>query len=218
LADQQVLVQNFDAKIQANGPALGLTPTQVSSAQDLCASILSAFQITEQCKQTMQAVTNWRDLVFYGSPKGEAITSGPVFPVIGVVAFTRGAVTQFMELRDLIVALPGYTVAIGEDLGIIGPDTPSPEGTIAPDLKATVAPGYTVNLSGSMRGMSGMRIEYSRAGGPFVPVAFFTNTPGSFQITPAAPGEPETGNLRAVYIKKNAEFGAYSPNYPVTLS
>jgi hypothetical protein len=141
-----------------------------------------------------------------------------VFPLIGVVAFTRGAVTQFMELRDLIVASPGYTLAIGEDLGIVGPEVPAPEGVIAPDLKATVSPGYTVNLSGSMQGMSGMRIEYSRSGGQFAPVAFFTNTPGSFQITPAAPGQPETGNVRAVYIKKNAEFGSFSPNYPVTLS
>jgi len=66
--------------------------------------------------------------------------------------------------------------------------------------------------------MDALRVEYARKGGSFSPVAFLTNTPGGFQITPETPGEPETGHVRAVFIKKNEEYGNYSADYPVTVS
>ena len=132
---------------------------------------------------------------------------------------TLGTVTQFFALRDLIVAMPGYNVGIGEDLGIVGSTVPpaSPV-SLAPDLKAVTSTGYWVNLSGSMKGMDALRVEYAPKGGNFTTVAFLTNTPAGFQITPANPNQPEMGQIRAVFIKKNADFGNYSANYPVTVS
>jgi hypothetical protein len=110
--DQVVLMQNFYAKIGSYATVLGMTTSQVTAAQALCATFINAFNATEQSRATM----------------------------------------------------------------------------IAPN------------------------------GGDFAPVAFLTNTPGSFQITPANPNQPESGVIRAVYIKKNAEYGNYSANYPVTVS
>jgi hypothetical protein len=89
---------------------------------------------------------------------------------------------------------------------------------VTPNLKTATSTGYWVNLSGSMQGMDALRVEYAPKGGAFKTVAFLTNTPGGFQITPLAAGQPETGHIRAVFIKKNAEFGNYSADYPVTLS
>lgn len=219
LADQLVLVQNFQNKIDGYAVPLGLTPAQVSAAQDLCDAFITAYTFHESSKGTMQSVTVWRDLVFYGEPTGDPAGFPPVFAVAGNPTVPRGVVTQFFELRELIVALPGYTETIGEDLGLIGPEKSDviPE-LLAPELKPSVASGYTVNLKGSMQGMTGMRVEYRRASGDFTPVAFLTNLPGSVQISPAAPGQPESGEIRAVFIRKNAEFGNWSPNYPVTVS
>jgi hypothetical protein len=42
--------------------------------------------------------------------------------------------------------------------------------------------------------------------------------PGSIQISPAQANQPESGQFRAIFIKKNEEFGNYSPNYPVVLA
>lgn len=219
LADQSLLMQNFQSKIGGYAAALGLSAAQVAAAEVLCDSFIGSLSFAEQCRATMQAVTQWRDLVFSGKPEGSAAPAPPVFPVGGAPSYTVGAVTQFFELRELILAAPGYTEAIGEDLGLIGPEIgPTPEEDVAPDLRTSVSPGYTVNISGSMQGFEGMRIEYARSGQAFAPVAFFTNTPGSFEITPNTPGQPETGHVRAVFIKKNAEYGNYSPDYPVTVS
>lgn len=219
MPDQLVLIQNFRGKIALYETPLGFTPADITAAQALCDAFVDAYNFTEQCKTTMQSTTKWRDMIMYGEPIGTAAPAGPVFPAAPTKSYTRGVVNQFIQLRDRIVAAPGYTVSIGEDLGIVGAEVlPRPEQDVTPNLKTATSTGYWVNLSGSMQGMDALRVEYAPKGGTFKTVAFLTNTPGGFQIAPLAAGQPETGHIRAVFIKKNAEFGNYSADYPVTLS
>lgn len=219
LAEQLVLMQNFSVKIGGYAAALGLAPAQVTAAEALCEAFIGSVNFTEQCKTTMQAMTQWRDAILYGDPFALPMPQAPVFPVLGSVTYPLAVVKSFMKLRDRIVAASGYTAAIGEDLGIIGAESAKPdvEGLV-PELKAETSTGFWVNLSGSMRGMDALKVEYSRNGNDFQTVAFLTNTPGGFQITPTNPAVPEKGFLRAVYIKKNEAVGGYSANYAVTLS
>ncbi|MGD9562941.1 MAG: hypothetical protein AB7F88_12925 [Pyrinomonadaceae bacterium] len=219
MPEQLVLMQNFQSKISVYGTTLGLTPAQVTAGQDLCAAFIGAVNSTELAKTTMQAMTQWREEILNGEQTGKT-PQAPVFPVVGATTYPVGVVKSFIKLRDQIVASPSYTQAIGEDLGIVGAETGKPVlEFIMPDLKAATSTGYWVNLSGSMQGMDALRVEYSRDGGTtFQTVAFLTNTPGGFQITPQNPALPEKGVIRAVYIKRNAEIGNYSANYPVTLS
>lgn len=218
LAMQLVLVQNFLAKIGGYAATLPLTAGQILEIEAICEAIINTMQYADQVKDSSRATTTWRDDVFYGEPTGTSASPAPAFSAAPAPGPMRGAVTLFFEFRDLIVALPGYTDSIGEDLGIVGSEIgPKPEDEVAPALKPTVQSGYWVNVSGSMQGMDGMRIEYQPKGGNYSTIAYFTNTPGSFQITPATPGEPESGRLRAVFLKKNAEYGEFSPEYPVTV-
>ena len=62
-----------------------------------------------------------------------------------------------------------------------------------------------------MQGMTGMRVEYRRAGGDFTPVAFLTKHRAGPDLR--LPGA-RIRQIRAVFIRKNAEFGNWSPNYP----
>ena len=219
LADQVSQVQNFSSKIGGYAAQLAFTPAQVTAAQALCATFINAYNFAEGCRMTMQGATQWRDIVFYGEPLGGPAPPTPVFPDGGDFTFTRGVVTRFFALRDQIVANSGYTVAMGEDLGILGAViTPLAPTDVAPSLKTLVSMGNTVNISASMQGMDAMRVEYQPAGGKFSTVAFLTKTPGGFQITPTNPNQPENGFIRAVFIKKNEEYGSFSPNYPVTVS
>jgi hypothetical protein len=216
---QLVLVQNFDAKIDSYGTALGLSTSQLANAHIVCAGFIEAYNLTQQCKASMKAMTQWRTLVFTGTPTGRAVPAPPTFPSTGLPAYTRGVVTQFYALRDQIVSATGYTDAIGQDLGIVGTEIPPvPPSAVTPDLKATVSAGNWVNLVGSMQGMDALRVEYSPKGGEFTTVAFLTKTPGGFQVNTALPDQPENGFLRCIYIKKNEDFGNYSPTYQVTLS
>ena len=218
-SEQVVLVQNFQAKIGTYAAVLNLAAEQIAAAQSLCDAFLGAFNLADQSRLTMQAMTQWRDIVFFGEPFGEPAPVPPVFPVGGSPAYTRGVVKQFFAFRDMIVSLPNYTMAIGEDLGIIGPAiTPVPEASVTPDLRTSVTNGNFVNLVGSMQGMDALRVEYAPQGGQFSTVAFLTKTPGGFTINSQDPNQPQNGQIRAIFIKKNADYGNYSPNYPVTVA
>lgn len=219
LASQRSLMQNFGAKIPSYQATLSLTLLQVGAMTALCDAFIGAYDSTLSAKDSMKAMTQWRDEVFYGEPTGNEAPQAPVFAVVGNTSYTRGVVTQFIACRELIVNLPNYTETIGEDLGIVGSEVPSrPADEVMPELKAVKVSGYTVNLSGSMQGFDAMRVEYAKKGGGFQPVAFLTNLPGSFEVTPAVADQPEVGMVRTIFIKRNAEFGNYSPNYPVTVS
>lgn len=90
---------------------------------------------------------------------------------------------------------------------------------VTPELKVKTLPGFMVNVAGSMAGFDAMRVEYVRNGSTTWNIAaFLTKLPGEFHIAPATPGQPEAGRIRGVYIKKNEQFGNFSPEYAVTLS
>ncbi len=149
MSDQLVLIQNFRAKIAGYQTALGLTLLQVTAATELCETFIGAFNSTEQAKTTMQSMTQWRDAIFYGDPVGAPSGEAPVFPVVGATTYYLGTVTQFMAFRDLIVALPGYTESIGEDLGIVGPEiSPLAPDLVSPTIKSVKTNGFTVSISG----------------------------------------------------------------------
>lgn len=219
MPEQLVLVQNFLAKIPTYGTGLGMTAAQVTAAEGLCSAFIGAVQATDQAKTTMQAMTQWRDEILYGEGAPFTPPQAPVFPVVGATTYPVGVVKQFMKLRDRIVAAPGYTMAIGEDLGLVGAETTKPApASVVPELSASTSTGYRVDLTGSMKGMDALRVEYSKNGSDFTTVAFLTNTPMGFQITPTNPNQPEKGFIRAIFIKKSEQVGQYSANYPVTLS
>lgn len=219
MSAQVSLMSNFRAKIGGYATPLSMTPEEVTAAVALCDTFIAAYNLADQSKATMQAMTQWRDLIFEGGPVGSAAPNPPEFPNGPDITYTRGVVVEFTELRDRLITAKGYTEAIGEDLGIIGPEINkiAPDD-VTPELKTRTSAGYVVNLSGSMQGMDGMRVEYAPKGGNFATVAFLTNTPGGFTVTPVVPGEPETGFVRAVFIKKNEDYGNFSANYPVTVS
>lgn len=219
MAAQLLLIQNFLAKIAGYQATLGLTIPQVAAITAVCEAFIGAFNATQQSKQTMKAMSQWRRTVFYGEPVGDEAPQAPVFPTVGVVTYTRGVIAEFKDFRDMIVALPNYTEQIGEDLGIVGTEiNPIGPTEAQPVFKSVTANGYTVNLVGSMQGFDGMRVEYRRKGGDWENAAFLTNTPAGFQVTPAVPGGAEAGHVRAVFIKKNEDYGLWSPDYPVTVS
>jgi hypothetical protein len=219
LAGQLVQVQNLMVKVGGYAATLGLTPAQITALQALCDAFLEAVAFCDQTRQTSYAVTQWRDNLLYGSPKGAVAPAPPVFAVGSPSAGTVGVVTQIFEFRDLIVALPGYTEAIGEDLMIVGTEKSGlVEDDVTPALKITSSEGYEVTVKGSMQGMAGMRLDYRPKGGTFAPIAYLQTLPGSFVVIPTEPGEAETGEVRGIFMQKNEEFGNYSPNYPVTVA
>ena len=220
MPSQRDKMQNFKAKIGLYQTELGLSPAEVDAAQLLCDAFIDAYNFSEACEYTSKAVTSWRNSVFRGEPTGGPIPDPPVFPVGAPSVGTLGVVTQFFELREQLVVASGFTDAIGDDLGILGAEIgEEPEEEIAPSLKVTAASGFKVAISGSMQGNSQIRIEYRKAGETnWTLVTYLSNLPAEVPVVPTTPGVPEKGDIRAIFYRKNEEYGVHSPNYPVTLS
>ena len=209
-------MKNFREQIGGFAVPLGLSPAQVAAIEAVCDAIIEGFNITEQCKATMRAMTAWRNDLLYSESTTVPVAAPPEFAVYSAPPVTAGVVNQFFQFRDMVIALPGYSRSIGQALGIIGAQQtrPAPE-EVAPEIKPVTSTGGWVNITGSMQGMDALRVEYAPRDGEFRPVAFLTNTPSGFQITPADPDKPEAGFIRTIFIRKSADYGRYSAICPV---
>jgi len=221
---QLVLFQNVRAKSDTYMTVLPLTTAQIDRLNLICDIFVNTYTFATQAKSAMEAVTNWRDNIFNGSPAGTAASAPPTFvPATMPVGSFIGIFEEFRRMVDLIKSSPGYTRAIGEDLMIVasqngGADTNSTTNPVVPELKVSTSSGYNVAIAGSLKGMDAMRIEYRPKNGNWTTAAFFTKLPGNFVVTPQTPGNPETGHVRGILIKKNEPVGNTSPEYPVTVS
>ena len=220
---QLIMFQNIRAKSDIYQTVLPLTLPQVDRLNLICDIFINAYNYTSQSKAAMGALTNWRDNVFTGSPAGSVAPVPPTFgtPTMPARSFI-GIFAEFRRMVDLIKSSPGYTRAIGQDLMIVAPvgsgaDTNGIGDSIAPELKVSTSSGYNVKISGSLKGMDAMRVEYRAKNGEWILAGFFTNMPNQFTVTPQTPGAPELGYVRGVFIKKSVPFGNPSPEYPVTM-
>lgn len=221
LADQAAMFQNIKGKIGGYTSVLPLTAAQETRIILICNIFITIYDYVEAMRATTSSLVEWRDEIFTGVPTGTAAPTAPAYsPVTMPAGSFRGIITEFKDLREFIVASPGYTEAIGEDLMIVGPELEVPSApSVTPSLSVSTATGYVVNVAGSMQGCDALRIEYQRQGQTSWNIAAFaTKMPANFTITPATPGQPENGQIRGIFIKKNAEFGNFTPNYPVTVS
>ncbi len=189
---------------------LPLTAALVTEIEEICANFINSFDFVEESRATRQAVTSWRDNLLYGEPVGDPLPAAPVFTNIGAVTGKIGIIPRFRQIRELIVASPGYTEAIGEDLMIVGnAEGPVPEANNVPELKLTVLPGYQVSLKASLKGNDQLRVEYKRNGSDeWVLLDLLTSTPATLTISPQTPGQPESGQIRAIFRQEKANVGS----------
>lgn len=221
LADQAEMFQNVKNKIGGYTSTLPITAAQTAAIVALCNEFSIVYNYVLQARATTEGLVEWRDIIFRGSPVGGAAPAPPTYPTYSpLVGSTIGIFTAFRDLVEIIKAAPGYTRAIGEDLMIVAvkPDSLVP-GEITPELKVKLEGGNHVSIAGSLQGLDAMRVEYIKDGtSTWHIAAFLTSLPAEITIPLASAGTPETGRIRAVLIKKNEEFGNFSPEYPVTLS
>lgn len=218
-ASRRALFSNVKSKINDYAEALGLSPADVARILLICDTFLAVDSYVESHKASMESLIEWRDMVYEDDKEGLA-PPPPAFtaftPLPGMFC---GIFDEFRRSVEQWKAAKGYTMAIGEDLMIVGNIEPPRPSDIYPNIAVETRPNYAVKISGKMQGMNAVRIEYQRKGSTgFQMVGILTSLVGEIVITPAAPGQPEAGVIRAIYLKKNESFGDYSPNYPVTIS
>jgi len=222
-AGQTDWFQNWDKQMQVVGATLGFSAAELTRIHDdyLMLQFLRDAMVTVDAFK--EAITNHRRLISRGAV-GEPTPSLPANTTLALPATTDPVPCGIWQRNNEDVRrvreAPAFTDETGALLGINPIETAGQtESETQPTLTVTVEPGYNVKIAGVMSGMDALRVDYQRKGSDaWALAAFFTKLPGEFAIAPQTPGSPESGRIRGVYIKNNAEFGILSPEYPITVS
>lgn len=199
---------NFAAKAQEYGPTLPLTDAQVNHT--VADNERLAYGLGDWIKQVREfgpAATGSLEVLRYGTG-GAAFTftafNAPPLPALppGVTEVLPGALNRTFALVQVIKGLPGYTEAIGLDMGIVGSElaAPPPGETPPPEVKATVIPGDAnqyVRLKFFKRGHEYVVIESRRGAGAWEEIAQRNKSPYVDERDLLAAGMAEVREYRA---------------------
>ncbi len=163
-------------------------------------------------QNSAQQWTGWKDLIREGgTPPATGMPMPPVFPAT-VTAVAPGVEVRFRALVKQIKASANYNEAIGEALGIEGPEQSGPDfSTLRPVIDATIS-GNRVEVEWGWQGqrafLDSCEIDVDRGTGTWVMLAQDT-TPG-YTDTQPFPASPARWTYRAIYRKADQQVGQWS--------
>jgi len=139
----------------------------------------------------------------------------PPTPMPAAVAY--GCLKRiFNYIKDVIVVSPGYTQAIGEDLGIAGTPVPPPPPTVSPELGSRETTGGKLEVLWKKRDFDGIKLEFDLGNaGTRTDIDLRPNYTLNW-LPPA--GTSAIIRFRAIYLRRGEEFGNWSDWVSYTLT
>ncbi|HJQ33266.1 MAG TPA: hypothetical protein VJ866_13850 [Pyrinomonadaceae bacterium] len=208
-------LNNFDNAFSEHCDTLGFVEADVLSLRaDIAMANYLLGDLLPGYKAGLQARTTYKNLVMNG-PVATAVVAPPPPPNVGTAptAVAPGIVPRLRNLIQRIQLAPGYTEAIGADLGITGSDggPSAPTSTPKPTLKArSTGPGL-LQVDFSKDKYDGVVIESRRAGEDgWKSLGVDNYSPFIDDRPPLEAGKPEQREYRARYILRDQATGEWS--------
>lgn len=204
-------LQTFKTGIGAYATTLGVSPAQVT-AQAADADYLGYIVACQGIMQGgSQQFTAWKNLLRAGgTPPAAGAPVDPVFPT-AVAAVALGVEVRFRALVKTIKAHPNYNDAIGQTLGIEGPQQTGPDLSIIQPIIDAILSGNAVQVGWGWGGNSAfldmLELQVDRGSG-WIVLAFDT-TPNYTDTTPL-PATPTKWKYRAIYRVGDHQVGVWS--------
>jgi hypothetical protein len=141
-ADRAVWLNNFAAKIGTYATSVGITAAEVTSITNDKAFFQYVVNMVDAYKQTLNNLTSYKNMLKHAVGQ-QHIGAIPTAPALGAApaAVTEGVFDRISKFVQRIKASINYTEAIGEDLGIIAPDSVIDPTTLQPVLKVKLDAG-----------------------------------------------------------------------------
>ncbi len=221
---QVVWLGNFASKLPSHVAALPLTALQGTNGVEwaLTASYCIGSWLPER-KESGKAGTAAVQAALFGDPTTNIalpVFTAPDLPA-GLAALGKnGALNSLFELVQVIKTSPGYTEAIGMDLGIIGSAKNAPDfATLQPTITAMVA-ASAVEIGWSWQGYASfldqLEIQVDRGDGAGWQMLTYDTTPG-YNDTFAHPAALTKWKYRAIYRVGDLRVGLWSAEACVTV-
>lgn len=210
--DRIVWYNNFTAKFASYAGTLGFVAADVTAVNTDSATFAYLVNAAQQYKDEYAERIAYKKIMADGK-LGVATPAAPIAPTIApptpiappaIIARTRVLVAR-------IKTSPGYSAAIGRDLGVIGTGEPAPI-IIKPSITVTSPMGVNVATVKFAKGrFDGVSLEWNRGvGGAFVVVAIALTSPFEHNFGFTTNGVPEVLTYRARFVKGNVTVGDYS--------
>lgn len=213
-------LNNFAEKLPNHSVILNIpaaTQTQVANDAENFGSILFNLGLfTEYNKQLTAFKNQLRSGTLNNAPIGNLPAPPPA------ITFNTPPVADiFGRVRRLVQTIknnPNYTVAIGQDLGIIGAENELDPNTLKPELKIETAAGGRPNIIWKKGLTEGVKIKVDRGTGTFQFLAVDTQ-PNYLDTHPLPPfGQSAIWKYTAIYLLNDEEAGQWSDVVSITVA
>ncbi|HST53095.1 MAG TPA: hypothetical protein VLJ61_13885 [Pyrinomonadaceae bacterium] len=211
-----VWLNNFSTSFVSHAPALGFTDADVNSVKADAAMLnFLVGDLLPTYKSALQARTSYKTLIMSG-PVGSAGGDPPPPPVTAAppAPVAPGIVPRLRQLVQRIQLAPGYTDAIGRNLGIASAEAATSDSSDAaakPVAKTTALAGGQVQIDFTKGKYDGVLVE-SRRTGEQEWASLGTDNYSPFVDTrpPTEAGKAELREYRLRYIRLDEAVGEWS--------
>jgi len=143
----------------------------------------------------------------------------PTLPVLPAAppAVPAGIIKRFTDLAKTIKLHGSYTPGIGEDLGILSPETDIDLNTVKPEVKILMVTGHPL-IKWPKLGLDGLEIWKDSAGGNNFRFLDFDPLPDFIdQSALPVPGQSAVWSYRFIYRHGTGQVGQWSEVFYVTV-
>lgn len=197
---------NLATKVPGYAAALPLATAEVNEtvadnlvlAYGLGDWITSVREFATSCTGSLDVLESGTGEAAYAFPTIQVPTP-PTLPGT-ITAVKPGALERVFRMAARIKTLPGYTEALGLDLGIVGSLAPAPEPDNPPRIKLEAELGQACECArvGFFKdGHQGIILECRRGGGAWENLGIITKSPFLDERPLLVPGQAEVREYRA---------------------
>lgn len=206
--------QNLCDRAPAYVARLGITPEELELLNTACSLWRSLTDLQNSAKRFAEDCTRVRDACFVPSsdstPPAWPVWSGPAGPP---VTMETNLETKVRALLQRWKVAPGYTGAIGADLGIVGAEVQVDAAKRAPELRVALVAGHP-QIRAGLLGFDALEVQVDRGNG-FALFDVSTGAPLADIHPLPPPGESQLWTYRAILREDNRRVGQWSQNVPV---
>ncbi|HLG33514.1 MAG TPA: hypothetical protein VI757_01430 [Bacteroidia bacterium] len=207
MPERVLWLNTFSAKLAVHAATLGITPVELALIVVMAAFYSYIAALIGLSRTFTQNLTEYKNRLSH-APLGSVLGAVPslAIPVAPAPPASIGIFTYISGLVQRIKGHPDYTVAIGEDLGVIGDEQPPfDQDNFIPAGKAESFTGY-VKISFDKDQCDSVHIYTLDTGTP-VYLANDTETPYHDTRALAVPGQPENRKYQLRGVLHDIEIG-----------
>ena len=212
----------FSRGVGKYGLTLGMSPAEVTDAQLNCAIGATVIELQDEVTDYAKSITQFKKAVLWAEGPATAWPVGYTMPANLPVTVRAGVLALIAMLVQRLKKHPAYTVDMGKEMGIEGPDAvsmaPSDLSALQPVLTVKLDTGGHPRASAKKQNTQGFELWADHADGKGMNMVAFVNGHDYVDVAPLpAPGGSAVMTYRAIYHVGGVQVGQWSLDVKISV-